>query len=78
VANRAANKTRRIRKLVKKLASKRDKRLLTEAEIKEKSLNKSDFTSSWQGRIYVANAQKSFIAKEIGIQGNGEYAIKVK
>ncbi len=64
--------------MAKKLASKRDKRLLTEADIREKSLNKSDFTTSWQGRIYVADPTKSFIAKEIGIQAKGEYAIKVK
>ncbi|MBT4604019.1 hypothetical protein HOC01_00120 [archaeon] len=40
--------------------------------------SKSNFTSSWQGRIYVKDAQNSFIAKEMGIKEKGEYAIKVR
>ena len=64
--------------MAKKLASKKDKRLLSEADIKAQSLSKSDFTTSWQGRIYIANPEKSFIAKKVKIYEKGEYAIKVK
>ena len=59
-------------------ASKKDKKLLTEAEIKELSLPKSDFTTSWQGRIYISDAQNSMIANKISIKEKGEYAIKVR
>jgi DNA-directed RNA polymerase subunit E" len=34
--------------------------------------------SSWQGRINVLDANKSEIAKKIGIKVKGEYAIKVR
>jgi RNA polymerase subunit RPABC4/transcription elongation factor Spt4 len=64
--------------VAKKLASKRDKRLLSEADIKAQNLSKSDFTSSWQGRIYISDPEKSFIAKKVNIHEKGEYAIKVK
>jgi len=33
---------------------------------------------SWKGRIYMVDANKSEIAKKIGITTKGEYAIKVK
>ena len=33
---------------------------------------------SWKGRIYMVDANKSEIAKRIGITVKGEYAIKVK
>ncbi len=64
--------------MAKKLASKKDKLLLTEAEIKELKLNRSDFSDSWQGRLFINDMEKSHIAKEIGITKKGEYAIKVK
>lgn len=42
-------------------------------------LCKSESTSSsWQGRVYVNNADKSMIAEKIGIKAKGEYAIKVR
>ncbi len=38
----------------------------------------SNFTDTWNGRMYVTNFEKSKIAKIAGINANGEYAIKVK
>jgi len=34
------------------------------------------FTESWQGKINITDANKSEIAKKIGIELKGEYAIK--
>ena len=40
---------------------------------------KSDqFSISWQGRLHILDANKSSIAKKIGITVKGEYAIKVR
>ena len=38
----------------------------------------SNFTTNWQGRIAVLDANKSDIAKKIGIEVKGEYAIKCR
>ena len=38
----------------------------------------TDLTTSWKGRIVILNAEKSEIAKKIGIKVNGEYAIKTR
>ncbi|MBU2638532.1 MAG: DNA-directed RNA polymerase subunit E'' [Nanoarchaeota archaeon] len=38
----------------------------------------SNFTDTWNGRIYVTNIAKSKIAKIAGITANGEYAIKAR
>lgn len=38
----------------------------------------NQFSSTWQGRIYINNPGKSLIAKKLGITVQGEYAIKVK
>ena len=38
----------------------------------------SNFTETWKGRINVTDAEKSEIAKKIGITIKGEYAIKVR
>lgn len=38
----------------------------------------SQFTINWQGRISIINKDKSFIAGKIGVEKNGEYAIKVR
>ncbi|MAG61100.1 DNA-directed RNA polymerase subunit E'' [archaeon] len=64
--------------MAKKFAHKQDKRLLTEAQIKELGLQKGDFTESWQGRVFVNDAQNSHIATEMGIKRKGEYAIKIR
>lgn len=39
---------------------------------------KSQFTSNWQGRLSVLDANKSEIGKKIGITVKGEYAIKAR
>ena len=40
---------------------------------------KSDqFSVSWQGRLHILDINKSSIAKKIGINVKGEYAIKVR
>ncbi|MBI2549060.1 DNA-directed RNA polymerase subunit E'' [Candidatus Woesearchaeota archaeon] len=36
----------------------------------------SQFTTNWHGRITYIDAQKSMIAKKIGVTTTGEYAIK--
>ncbi len=36
------------------------------------------FADSFQGRIVFTNAQKSFIAKQMGVNHDGEYAIKIR
>ncbi|MEM4282078.1 MAG: transcription elongation factor subunit Spt4 [Candidatus Woesearchaeota archaeon] len=35
------------------------------------------FTTTWRGRIAVLDAERSEIAKKIGVKIKGEYAIKV-
>jgi len=40
--------------------------------------NNSNFSESWKGRIFIADANKSEIAKKLGITVKGEYAIKVR
>ena len=64
--------------MAKKFAHKQDKRLLTEAAIKELGMQKGEFSESWQGRIFVKDAKNSHIAKEMGITRKGEYAIKIR
>lgn len=64
--------------MAKKLAHKETKQLIPEAQMREKSLKKADYTPSWQGRINIIDVDKSEIAKKIGIKNNGEYAIKVR
>ena len=36
------------------------------------------FGESWKGRVYIIDANKSEVAKKVGITVKGEYAIKVK
>ena len=36
------------------------------------------FSENWKGRIYIADAERSEIAKKVGMPVKGEYAIKVK
>lgn len=38
----------------------------------------SAFTETWKGRIVILDTHKSEIAKKIGIEVKGEYAIKVR
>ena len=37
-----------------------------------------EFTDGFKGKIFVTNATNSEIAKKLGINKNGEFAIKVK
>ncbi|MFH1682618.1 MAG: transcription elongation factor subunit Spt4 [Candidatus Woesearchaeota archaeon] len=37
-----------------------------------------NFSTSWQGRLFVNDVNKSMIAEKIGVKVKGEYAIKVK
>ena len=39
---------------------------------------KNNFSTSFQGRVYFVDIQNSTIAKNIGVELKGEYAIKVK
>jgi len=36
------------------------------------------FTESWKGRINVLDAEKSEIAKKVGISAKGEYVLKTR
>ena len=38
----------------------------------------SSFATSWQGRLYIVDAEKSEIGKKLEIKDNGEYAIKTR
>lgn len=38
----------------------------------------NQFSTNWQGRIYIKDPEKSMIAKKLNITKEGEYAIKVK
>ena len=38
----------------------------------------NNFATSWQGRLHILDANKSFISQKIGITVKGEYAIKVR
>tara|TARA_Y100000310_G_scaffold337210_2_gene423693 strand:+ start:136 stop:330 length:195 start_codon:yes stop_codon:yes gene_type:complete len=64
--------------MAKKLANKTSKELLSEPEIKEKGMNKKDFSASWNGRINILNPEKSLIAEKTSMTKEGEYAIKVR
>jgi RNA polymerase subunit RPABC4/transcription elongation factor Spt4 len=64
--------------MAKQLAHKKNKKLLTQQEINEKKANIGEFSENWQGRVYVLNADESQVADHIGVEDNGEYAIKVR
>ena len=55
---------------------KRCKLFVNESECPE--CKTSSFSTNWQGRLFIADPEKSFIAKQVGIERKGEYAIKVK
>jgi RNA polymerase subunit RPABC4/transcription elongation factor Spt4 len=38
----------------------------------------NQFSTNWQGRIYIIDAKKSSIAQKLEIPIKGEYAIKVR
>jgi len=62
--------------MAKKRAGKITK-VLTDAEVSP--LNpKEQLTSTWFGRMYISDSEKSEIAKKLGYEKPGEYAIKVR
>ena len=40
--------------------------------------HKSQFSTNWQGRVFIVDAERSHIANQMGIKVKGEYAIKSK
>ncbi len=40
--------------------------------------NSTQFTTSFQGRLFVVDPNSSTIADKIGIKAKGEYAIKIR
>lgn len=52
--------------------------MLTDTEIREKNLQKGDFTPNWKGRVFILDPKNSMIAEKMGIEKEGEYAIKVR
>ncbi len=38
----------------------------------------SNFTTNWQGRIYIIDPKKSFVGKQIGVDVKGEFALKCR
>lgn len=38
----------------------------------------NQFSTNWQGRLYIVDPVKSMIAQKIEIKTKGEYAIKVR
>ena len=38
----------------------------------------NQFSTNWQGRIFIVDANKSQIAQKVGITVAGEYAIKAR
>ena len=37
-----------------------------------------DLSTSWKGRVFIVDPNKSMIAKKMGISAKGEYAIKTR
>lgn len=64
--------------MVRKLANKRTKEILPENVIKEKGLPKGEFTTNWNGRMFILDPEASFISRQLSIKQKGEYAIKVR
>jgi RNA polymerase subunit RPABC4/transcription elongation factor Spt4 len=40
--------------------------------------NETIATENWKGKIHIFNAEKSEVAKNMGLKQNGEFAIKTK
>lgn len=38
----------------------------------------NQFSTNWQGRLYIVDPVKSLVAEKIGLKAKGEYAIKVR
>lgn len=42
------------------------------------SCKRDAFGTQWQGKIFFVNAKESAIAKTMGVEADGEYAIKLR
>ena len=42
------------------------------------SCGSTNFTTSWQGRLFIKDVEKSMIAEKVQVKVKGEYAIKVR
>lgn len=38
----------------------------------------TNFSTNWQGRLNVTNAEKSAIGKKVGVKQKGEYSVKCR
>jgi RNA polymerase subunit RPABC4/transcription elongation factor Spt4 len=63
--------------VVKREVCKRTKKFMDDPSFKGHKAE-SGTTTSWQGRIYVVDPKKSDVAKIMGLEEQGEYAIKVR
>ncbi|MBI2654477.1 DNA-directed RNA polymerase subunit E'' [Candidatus Woesearchaeota archaeon] len=61
---------------MKKKVCKRCKMLVEGGECPVCKTNQ--FSTNWQGRLYIVDPNKSLVAEKIGIKAKGEYAIKVR
>jgi len=37
-----------------------------------------NFSTNWQGRIYIVDPKKSIVAEKVGLPAKGEYTIKAR
>jgi DNA-directed RNA polymerase subunit E" len=42
------------------------------------SCGSTNFTTSWQGRLFIKDVEKSMIAEKVDVKVKGEYAIKIR
>ena len=42
------------------------------------SCGSTNFTTSWQGRLFIKDVKQSMIAEKVEVKVKGEYAIKVR
>ena len=62
---------------LKREVCRQTKRFMDDPLLKDKNCP-SGTTNIWKGRIYVVDPEKSEIAKIMGMEERGEYAIKVR
>lgn len=62
---------------VKREVCKKTKKFMDDPNFKDHKAI-SGTTNNWQGRIFVVNPDKSDVAKIMGLEERGEYAIKIR
>ncbi len=62
---------------VKREVCKKTKKFMDDPNFKNHKADQGT-TNTWQGRIYVLNTKKSEIGSKMGLEEEGEYAIKVR